>query len=81
MTQGIFINGDRPKSKKAVKEAIAANPASVRAEATSWHGDEYDGPVSYLPVGSTVVFVGPDPHRDRRFYGTIKVTANGIKVT
>jgi hypothetical protein len=80
MTQGLYIGMARPKSKKAVKEAIAGGMA-VYAEATSFHGGEYEGPVDCMPVGEKVVFVGPDPHRDRRFYGTIAMTAKGLKVT
>lgn len=78
--QGIFINGSRPKSKKAVKEAIASGTGRVRVEATSWFGDEYDGPVEDMPMGK-IGFVGPDPSTKRNFYGTITRTAGGIKVT
>lgn len=87
MTQGIFIDGQRPKSKKAIKEALAdaALAPRVFAEATAniFHpeANEWDGPIVCAPVGTKVVFVGPDPHRDRRFYGTITVTDKGIKVT
>jgi hypothetical protein len=81
MTQGLFIGNRRPKSKKEVKEAIAAGTPEVYAEATSFHGNEFDGRLSDLAVGQQVVFVGPDPHRDRRFYGTVKMTANGLRVT
>lgn len=77
--QGVFINYRRPKSKKAVKEAIAAGEL-VTVEATSMFGNEYDGPVAEAPPG-TITFVGPDPYRDRRFYGTITVSADGtVKV-
>ena len=80
MTQGIRINGDFAKSKKAVKEAVEAGQ-SVRLVATSWHGDEYDGPVVHAPVGR-YSFVGPDEHNKRNFYGTVEVKANGtVKVT
>lgn len=79
MTQGIFIEGRRPKSKKAVREAVEAG-LNVRIEATSWHGNEYDGSVENMPIG-TVSFVGPDPERDRRFYGTITRTTNSVKVS
>lgn len=78
--QGIFVNGQRPKSKKAVKEAIAENPASVRLEATSIFGNEYDGRVCDAPSG-TYTFVGPNPNTDRRFYGTIKIEGEFCKVT
>lgn len=78
MSQGIFVGGNRPKSKKAIKEAFAINPQSVRLEATSLFGNEYDGPIVDAPQGSHN-FVGPDPYKDRKFYGTITVK-NG-KVT
>lgn len=77
--QGIWINGSRPKSKKQVKEAIASG-TSVRLEATSIFGNEYDGLVANAPDGS-YTFVGPDPSRDRRFYGTIKKSGTTIKVS
>jgi hypothetical protein len=75
--QGLFIAGARPKSKKAVKEAVANDPRSVRAQATSLFGDEYDGPIMSLPSGASVAFVGPDPYNDRRFYGTIERHPSG----
>lgn len=78
MTQGLYVNGQRPKSKKAVKEAIAAEDR-VALEATSLFGNEYDGSVYLAPVG-TYSFVGPDPYNKRNFYGTITVGQDG-KVT
>jgi hypothetical protein len=83
MTQGIYIGSKRPKSKKEIKEAVA-NGDSVYVEGTGnafFPDSEYDGYLSHAPVGTKIVFVGPDPHRDRRFYGTITVTANGPKVS
>lgn len=77
--QGIFVKGARPASKKAVKEAIAADPSRVRLEATSWFGDEFDGPVSDAPDGR-YSFVGPDPHTSRKFYGTITVADGNVRV-
>jgi hypothetical protein len=78
--QGIYIPGGRPKTKTAVKQAVAADPSRVRLEATSMFGNEYDGPVSEAPNG-TYTFVGPDPYNKRNFYGTIVVTASGVKVS
>ena len=69
--QGIYVNGFRPKSKKAVREAIAAG-AIVELEATSFFGNEYGGAVEDAPDGE-YYFVGPDPHTKRNFYGTITV--------
>jgi hypothetical protein len=76
--QGIYMKGHRrPKSKKEVKEAIAAGEGIV-LEATSVFGNEYGGQVKDAPDGQ-YNFVGPDPHTNRRFYGTI--TKNGDKIT
>lgn len=78
--QGIFIKGQRPKSKKMVKEAVRDVPHLVRIEATSIFGNEYDGTVEDAPDGS-YTFVGPDPSRDRRFYGTIKKRGDLVTVS
>jgi hypothetical protein len=78
--QGIYVDYERPKSKKAVKEAIADDPARVYIEATSLFGNEYNGPLPGLKDFNgdrTVSFVGPDPYTKRNFYGTITVSANG----
>jgi hypothetical protein len=68
--QGVYVNYNRPKSKKQIREAVAADPHSVSVEATSMFGNEYDGPVGDMPEG-TINFVGPDPHTKRNFYGNI----------
>lgn len=79
--QGIYVSDNgvtftRPKSKKAIKELVAADPSRVSIEATSLHGNEYDGPVSDAPVGK-YLFVGPDPYTSRKFYGTLTIKADG----
>lgn len=78
--QGLYINMARPKTKKAVKEAIA-NGVAVYAEATSFFGDEFDGLIYNLPEGHKVHFVGPDPTRARNFYGTIIMKGGVLRVT
>jgi hypothetical protein len=75
--QGIFINHNRPKSKKEIKES---NPSTVSLEATSLFGNEYGGPITDAPDG-TYTFVGPDPYNSRKFYGTIKKAGDSIKIT
>ena len=77
--QGIYIGSRRPKTKKEVREAVLANPANVRLEATSWMGNEYDGPVSDAPDG-THSFVGPDPYIKRVFYGQVIVRNGRVTV-
>ena len=79
--QGIYVNMHRPKTKKELKAAIAADPATVELEATSMFGNEYGGPLADAPAGSYYV-VGPDPYTSRKWYASIKVdSAGAIKVS
>ena len=77
--QGIFINGVRPKTKAAVKQAIAQRPETVVLEATSVFGNEYGGCVLSMPEHAPAYCVGPDPERKRSFY--LNITRVGDKVT
>lgn len=74
--QGVFVDGRRPKSKKAVREAVADDPARVYVEGTSMFGNEYDGPLDSWH-GFAIAFVGPDPYTNRKFYGTITIKNDG----
>lgn len=77
--QGIFLKNERPKSKKQVREAIAFGGVEfVSLEATSFFGNEYDGPVEDAPEGE-YVFVGPDPYTKRNFFGTLTVRVDDGK--
>ena len=78
--QGVFIDGRRPRSKKEVKDTIAADPVRVSVEATSVFGNEFDGTVTDLKDGASVSFVGPDPYTKRNFYGTIEKRGERIVV-
>lgn len=69
--------GKRFPSKKALREWSAAGHDWI-VEATSWHGNEFDGSILRAPDG-TYSIVGPDPYRDRRWYAT--VTKRDGKVT
>ena len=74
--QGTFVNDERPRTKKALREAIMHFPEKVRLEATSLFGGEYDGPLAFAPPGTYYV-VGPDPYTSRKWYGQIKVDSKG----
>lgn len=78
--QGIFIDAKRPKSKAEIKRFLMNNPTDgfsrVRLEATSLHGNEYDGDLLGAPFGKQT-FVGPDPYNDRKYYGTVTKKHDG----
>jgi hypothetical protein len=75
--QGIYINYNRPKTKKEVLAAVKASPESVSLEATSLFGNEYDGPITEMPVNKMVFVVGPDPYTARNFYLNITRKEDG----
>lgn len=67
---GIYLEGIRPKSKKAVREMVASNPHGVHIECTSMYGG-FSGAITKMANGDRKTFVGPDPYKKRDFYGTI----------
>ena len=75
--QGIFIAGSRPKFLKEVRELVheinmgTEDGYKLVFEATSMFGNEYDGSLAAMPIDTKIHFVGPDPHRNRKFYGTV----------
>jgi hypothetical protein len=74
---GVYVNGGRPRSKKAIKEAVNDSGQTVTFYSTSCF-DEYDGKQwlsDKLPDGEHY-FVGPNPYADRKYYGTI-IKRNG----
>lgn len=78
---GVFVTVEgqtrRPKSKKEVRELLAADPDKVTFERTAIFGMQPSGPASYFVVGAKLNFVGPDPYTSRKFYGTAELTKKG----
>lgn len=78
--QGVYDkNRNRFKTKKAMKEALAA-AETVYLEATSVFGNEYGGAVEEAPDGTYTV-VGPDPYKARNWYANIKKDGEQVKVS
>jgi hypothetical protein len=78
---GIYVNGARCKSKKALKEAVGTNPTSVSIEDTSFLGDSYSGSLADAPDSKLYYVVGPCPHTNRKWYATIVKSGGTFKVT
>lgn len=68
--QGIFVNGRRPKSKKAVAAAVETRQ-NVVIEALDLIGS-FSGNIRNMPENEEVHFVGPEPRTTRNFYGSIR---------
>lgn len=64
-------------TKKALRDAVTTDPASVWVYSTDMYGTPYNGPLADMPTDPALVFsvVGPDPFRARTWYAS--VTHNG----
>jgi hypothetical protein len=68
---------ERFASKKALREAVAARGAdNVTVTDTSIFDNKGTVTVASL-AGTSAVIVGPDVHRDRRWYANAKVKKDG----
>jgi len=78
---GAFIDGTRAASKKALREALRDNPASVRFDATTAIGPdvgaEFTGDA--LPQDRMLVVVGPNPYNARNWYANVELTGKGVR--
>ena len=78
MTDGIYANGVRPKTKKALKES-AKNGETIEIECTSMFGG-FSGNVKNSN-GEVFTVVGPCPYTKRNWYANVQLQPNGtIKV-
>lgn len=86
---GAYVNGERPKSKKAVREAIA-NGDYVTFDGTATMFESITGTVAdgVLIVNGDVAgpstklaLCGPDPYTKRSFYGTVENVNGKVKVS
>jgi len=76
MTQGVYVNGQYPRTKQELVEAVKSAPDSVRLIATSLHGGEFDGPISRMPLEYPCYIVGPSPAQ-RKWYANIRRLRTG----
>ena len=78
---GARVFGARPKSKKALREALQSHPGHVELDPTSLYDlDSAPRTVDELTEGTTLYVVGPDPYKDRRWYATVTVTERPRKI-
>lgn len=73
---GAFVNGTRPKAKKALREALANAPETVLFDQTAlptFAPATVAGTVraTEIPTGVTLSVVGPDPFTARRWYASV----------
>lgn len=77
-----YVSGgvDDIATKKELRDRVRQNPRSVRFYCTNLVGTTWEGLVSDLPPGMILSISGPDPHRDRRWFATVKRGRDGFEV-
>lgn len=72
-------------SKAAMKRAIEADSSKVIFEAVQGLGPKWYGTAAEFltagPAGVKLTVVGPDPERQRKWYGTVEVRNGTLKVS
>jgi hypothetical protein len=76
-----LTNGSKNKTKKALKDAIKADPSKVYMYDTSAFGSKFSGPANALPEGVCFNVVGPDPYSRRDWYASVYKGRNGMVCT
>lgn len=74
---GARVGGRWCPTKKALREALAADPASVLLEDTSLVTKPRHFRGNEVPEGERIAICGPDPHHRRIWYATVMRKADG----
>lgn len=79
---GAYVSGKRPKTKAALKAALAGNPESVTFDVTSELGPRAGETITPATIGTDKLSVtGPSPYTDRSWYATIRISERTGKVS
>lgn len=71
---------DRIEERDDLIRELRVNPRKVHFYCTNLVGSSWSGLVAEMPAGATLVVVGPDPWRDRRWRVTITRGRHGFQI-
>jgi len=78
---GALVDGVRPKTKKALKEAVLSNLDKVRFDPTGAFDPKDPIDPDELTQGVTLVVTGPDPYTARKWYANVVRVNGSVRVT
>jgi hypothetical protein len=78
---GAMINGERPATKKALREALSITPWTVRFDSTSPFEPATSFNTAQIKAGDKLQVTGPDPYERRNWYATVEIVKGEIKVS
>jgi hypothetical protein len=68
---GAYVDNKRPRSKKALKDALNGAPGTVRFDSTALFGEQFNGSAGEIPDGVTLSVCGPDPYTARNWHANV----------
>lgn len=76
---GALVNGERPPTKKALREALANAPTTVELDSTAAVGGHVGKTFrgDAIPEGVRLNVVGPDPYTARNWYANVTCGRDG----
>jgi hypothetical protein len=80
MTAQAYVNGVKPKTKKALRDAIKGDPRSVSLYDLNMIGNKGTRRADEIVEGEKVSVVGPDAERDRKWYATVVMSNGKVKL-
>jgi hypothetical protein len=76
----VGVQSPHNASKKAMKEAIKADPSKVYFYTTSMFPPQWNGSAAELPDDLVLSVVGPDPERKRSWYASVEKRKDGTVI-
>ena len=80
---GAYVDGERPKTKKALREALN-NHSYVDFDVTTIYRNRGGEIIEATPDGigtDTISVVGPDPYASRRWYASVTVKNGRVVIS
>lgn len=77
---GAKVDNVHVPTKKALRDVMNSNPASVEFYPTSMFGAQKPIKGNELPDNTILQVCGPDPQTSRKWWASVKKGANGAKV-
>lgn len=74
---GAYIGNSRARTKKQLREALAADPTSVYFDGTSMFSHVTGYAAENVPDGTIISVVGPDPFTKRSWYASVQRLPDG----
>lgn len=80
---GARLKGRRIGTKKALREALDLTPEEVSFDCTDAFGERAGAAytVDSIPEGAVLTVTGPDPYTSRKWYASVSIVKEAVKIS